>query len=306
MAIEGNWGRWGADDERGAANLLTPDVIIAAAGSVREGRIVPLAMPISGSTSGAAAQRVPHLAGRPLPQHFLSIDGGDYAAGAKKMAGDRGVADDAIVISPHGTTTHIDALAHLWKGDVLYNGHPADRVRSYGAVRCGIEKLGAIVTRGVLIDVAGHLGVPFVEEATPIDARLVEEVLTATGTTIRQGDVVLVRTGWPTVWQSDPLRYQRSQPGLTSAAASWLVGQDVVAIGSDNASVGRLVAGTTEPEGSDPDVHVITLWSHGVYLIELMWLEALAATGRSEFLFMVAPLAIDGGTASPVTPLAIL
>lgn len=301
-----NWGRWGDDDERGAANLLTPEVVAGAVTSVREGRILPLAMPIKGATSNSAAQRVPHLAGRPLPQHFMSVDAGDYAVGARRMEGGIAVADDAIILSPHGTTTHMDALSHMWRDDVLYNGHPAERVRSYGALRCGIDKVGGIVTRGVLFDVPSHLGVPYVEPGTPIDAAVLQGCADRAGFTVGAGDVALVRTGWPRVWQEDPAVYQGAQPGLSHDGASWLVERDVVAIGADNAAVGPIVPGTTSAEGPDKDVHMLTLWRHGVYLIEFLWLEELAASGRSDFLFMVAPLAIDGGTASPVTPLAVL
>lgn len=298
-----NWGRWGADDERGAANLLTPEVVRRAVSGLREGRVVPLAMPIRGATSNASGLRVPHLAGRPLPQHFMSVDGGDYAAGAKKMDGERGIADDAIVISTHGTTTHIDALAHMWRDDVLYNGHPADRVRSYGATRCGIDKLGGIVTRGILFDIPAHLGVPYVEPDVVIDAAMLVACAEHAGLTPRPGDVALVRTGWPQVWVQDPARYQSTQPGVSHDAALWLIGQQVVAIGSDNVAVGRLASSFADP---DEDVHLLTLWRHGVYLIELLWLEELAAADRCDFLFIVAPLAIEGGTASPVTPLAVL
>lgn len=301
-----NWGRWGDEDERGAANLLTPEVVTSAMSSVRDGKIVPLSMPIKGATSNTSAQRIPHLAGRPLPQHFMSVDGGDYAAGARKMDGGIAVADDAILLSPHGTTTHIDALSHMWRDDVLYNGHPADRVRSYGALRCGIDKLGGIVTRGILLDIPAHLGIPFVEAGTAIDAELLRACADGAGISVSAGDVVLVRTGWPQVWQEEPARYQGAQPGLSHDGASWLIEHDIVAIGADNAAVGPLVPNSTSAEGPDKDVHMLTLWRHGVYLIEFLWLEELAELGRTDFLFMVAPLAIDGGTASPVTPLAVL
>jgi len=300
-----NWGRWGGDDERGAANLVTPDVVLNAASALREGRVISLAMPINGATSNGSSQRVPHMAGRPLPQHFMAMDGGDYAAGARTMDGGRAIADDAIIVSPHGTTTHMDALSHMWRGDVLYNAHPANRVRSYGATRCGIDKVGPIVTRGVLFDIPAHLGVPYVDPSVVIDAEMLEACAARTGMAPRPGDVALVRTGWPLVWNEDPKRYQSDQPGLTYDAALWLVQREVVAIGSDNGSVGRY-SEQGFLDGPDEDVHILTLWRHGVYLLELMWLEELAASGRSDFLFMVAPLAIEGGTASPVTPVAVL
>src|SRR3954451_24301081 len=192
MSASGNWGRWGPDDERGAANLLTPEAVRAAVGAAQDGRVLALGLPIRGSTSGPAAQRVPHLAGRPLPQHYMSVDGGDYAAGARRIKGEMAVADDALILSPHGTTTHIDALAHMWGEDVLYNGHPAARVRSYGATRCGIDKAGPIVARGVLLDVAAHAGVARRSPDVRIGGDLLGEVAAAAGVEVGPGDVVLV------------------------------------------------------------------------------------------------------------------
>lgn len=298
------WGRWGAQDERGAANLVTPSVTVDAVATVREGRVIPLALPIKGSTSSTAAHRVPHLDGRPLPQHFMSVDGGDYAAGSRRMDGDVAVSDDAVVISPHGTTTHIDALAHMWRGETLYNGHPGDRVRSYGATRCGIDKLGGIVTRGVLFDVPGLLGVPYLEPGASVTAEHLAACVERTGIAPRSGDVALIRTGWPIAWSERA--EDRAQAGLTIDAARWLVEREVCAIGADNASINRLTDEGRAIEAPDDDVHLFTLWRNGVYLIELLWLEELAASGRADVLFMVAPLAIEGGTASPVTPLAVL
>jgi kynurenine formamidase len=306
MTGRGNWGRWGNDDERGAANLLTPDVVRAAASAVGEGRVLALGLPIRGSTSGPAAHTVPHLAGRPLPQHFMSIDGGDYAAGARRIKGALAVSDDALLVSPHGTTTHIDALAHMWRDDVLYNGHPSGRVRSYGATRCGIDKAGPLVARGVLLDVAAHEGVSHLPGTARIGAAQLQEVAEAAGVEIRAGDVVLVRTGWSTVFADDPAGYQDQQPGLTFEAARWLVERDVVAIGGDNAAVGALDPGGVFAGTVDEDVHLLTLWEHGVHLIEMLWLEELSAAGRASFLFIAAPLAIEGGTASPVNPVAVL
>jgi kynurenine formamidase len=302
----GNWGRWGVDDERGAANLLTADVVKNAMTSVREGEVLSLALPIRGANTGSGALHVPHLTGRPLPQHFMSIDGGDYAAGTQRIKGEMSVADDALMVSPHGTTTHIDALSHMWRGDHLFNGHPANRVRSYGATRCGIDKLGPIVTRGVLLDVARHVGVEYLSADVRIDADLLESTAQAAEVEVRAGDVVLVRTGWSTVFAADPQRYNDEQPGLCHSGGRWLVEQDVVAIGSDNIAVGALDPGGVFHGSVDEDIHMLTLWAHGVPLIELLWLEELATRNRADFLFVAAPLPIVGGTASPLNPVVVL
>ncbi|MFI0450682.1 cyclase family protein [Actinomadura sp. 6N118] len=297
-----NWGRWGADDERGALNLLSPEVIVAAAGCVREGRALSLSLPIRGATSSPAPTTVPHLRGRPLPQHFMSVDGGDYAAGTRAIGAGLKIADDALVVTPHGTTTHMDALCHMWSGEELYNGHPADRVRSYGAGRCGIDKAGPVVARGVLFDVPRLRGVGHLAA----EDRIGPDDLEACGVEVRPGDVAVVRTGWPLTWQDGPDAYWAGQPGLSADGGRWLAERDVCMVASDNAAIGGLNGRQLADEELADDLHMILLWRHGIHLAEMLWLEELAETGRTDFLLVVAPLRIEGGTASPVNPVAVL
>ncbi|MBB6172930.1 kynurenine formamidase [Nocardiopsis mwathae] len=305
-----NWGRWGDDDQQGALNLLTPATVLAALGAARDGRVVSLAMPIRGATSGPAPTTVPHLAGRPLPQHFMSVDGGDYAAGVRSD-GAR-IADDALLLSPHGTTTHMDALCHMWAGEELYNGHPAARVRSYGATRLGIEHAAArgVVARGVLLDAAAHRGAARLEPADRIGAAELAEICARVGSEPGPGDVAVVRTGWPRAWAEDPALYRSGQPGLAADAGRWLAERDVVMVAMDNAAVQGLGADGRSAEDVDDDLHLTLLWRHGIHLAELLWLEELAeaaaAARRCDFLFIAVPLPIEGGTGSPINPLAVL
>lgn len=305
MMISGepnNWGRFGPEDQRGTLNLLTPPVVLAALASATEGRVLSLAMPIRGSTSSPAPATVPHLRGRPLPQHFMSVDGGDYAAGTKPVGAGLRVADDALIVTHHGTTTHMDALCHMWSGDELYNAHPAARVRSYGAGRCGIERVGGVVARGVLFDVPRHLGL----EHLPADFRIPAELLREMGPEPQPGDVAIVRTGWPSVWRRSPEEYWSGQPGLSPDAGRWLAARDVAVVASDNAAIGGLDERQLATEALEDDLHLILLHRHGIHLIEMLWLDELSASGRTDFVFMVAPLVIEGGTGSPVNPLVIL
>jgi kynurenine formamidase len=324
MFGSGNWGRWGDADERGALNLLTSEVVRTAASCVRDGRVLSLSQPIRGSTSSAAPTTVPHLRGRPLPQHFMSVDGGDYAAGARAIGAGLKMADDALVVTPHGTTTHMDALCHMWSGEELYNGHPAGRVRSYGAARCGIDKAGPVVARGVLFDVAARRGVPRLAAGDRIDGA----DLAACGVRVRPGDVAVVRTGWPLTWHADgPEAYWAGQPGLSADGGRWLAERDVAMVASDNAAIGGLNADQLADEELADDLHLIFLWRHGIHLAEMLWLEELAealrgdagaagaaetgdgtdvAARRTDFLFVAAPLAIEGGTGSPINPVAVL
>jgi kynurenine formamidase len=306
MGDQGNWGRWGEEDQRGALNLLTGDVVRAATGAVRQGRVLSLSLPIKGSTSSSVAETVPHLKGRPLPQHFMSIDGADYEAGVKLPAGGRGIADDALMLSPHGTTTHMDALCHMWTGKQIYNGHASSRIRSYGATRCGMENVEGVVTRGILFDVPAFRGVDVLDPADRITVADLEAMSARVGVTVGQGDAIVIRTGWPTVFAQSPERYWAGEPGLSSEAAQWLAARDIALVASDNSAISGLNVEGRADETLEDDIHMIFLWRHGIYLIEMLWLEELAAAGRPTFLFIVAPLKIVGGTGSPVNPLAVL
>jgi kynurenine formamidase len=276
-------------------------LVLAGLATARTGQVLSLSMPIRGATSSPAPGTVPHLKGRPLPQHFMSVDGGDYAAGARPVGAGLRVADDALIVTHHGTTTHMDALCHMWSGDELYNGHPAARVRSYGATRCGIEQVGGVVARGVLFDVPRHLGLDHLPADFRIPAELLAEIAVP-----RAGDVAVIRTGWPAVWQRSREEYWSGQPGLSAEAGRWLAERDVSVVAADNAAIGGLNAHQLADEALDDDLHLILLHRHGIHLIELLWLEELSAAGRTEFVFVAAPLRIEGGTGSPLNPLAIL
>ena len=127
----GNWGRWGADDERGALNAITPESVLAALALAGEGRIVSLAQPLDGET--------PVPDGKIPPTHYMTRDGGDYAVNGKLLGRSR-LSEDVLMMGTHAGT-HIDSLAHVWYGEELYNGHHQSSLRSRGASRCGVDKL---------------------------------------------------------------------------------------------------------------------------------------------------------------------
>lgn len=286
-----NWGRWGVDDEAGALNLLDPSVVLAATGLVQEGRVLSLAQPV-----GPEASVPPH---RRPPQRFMDRDAGDYAAGARSPDGFR-FAEDTIQLAVH-SGTHLDALAHAWSGDTLYNGHPASAVRSTrGAQRCGADKLLPAVTRGVLIDLVGAHGGPLPAQA-PVGVEEVAAAYARAGVEPRPGDAVLLRTGW---WEQHlgRLEYFDNEPGLDDDAAGWLAERDVALVGADNYAVEV----QPSPPGSTFPVHLTLLHRHGVPMLENLQLRELADTGRTTFLLVVAALPLAGSTGSPVNPLAVL
>lgn len=291
-ATGGNWNRWGADDERGAPNLLTPATVLAAAATVGTGDVVSLGLPLDARTLVPPGRR-------PL-EHAMTRDGGDYAIGGKVLGNSR-YSDDLLIVGTH-TGTHVDALAHVWYDEELYNGFGQDTVRSSGARRCGIDKLGPLVGRGVLLDVAGHVG----KQALPVDFCIGGEILAAVaaaaGVEVGVGDIVLLRTGWLGRHGDDEDAYFAGEPGLDASGAHWLAARDVAAVGCDNYAVEQLVPGSR----TGFPVHEILLRDHGVPLLEGVVLDELAARGAREFLFVAAPLQVRGGTASPVCPVAIL
>lgn len=285
----GNWGRWGSEDESGALNLVDTGVVTAALAQARTGEVISLAQPF-----GPAAMTSPH---RRRAARFMDRDAGDYAAGARSPDGFK-FAEDTVQMPTH-SATHLDALGHTWTGDTLYNGHPSNSIRSTtGAGRCGAEKLTPVVTRGVLLDMAREAPL---EPGAPITAQSLMDEADSCGLELRRGDAVLIRTGW---WERGlPAdEYHVDEPGITLEAAQWLTSHDVCVIGADNYAVEQ----QPSPRGSTFPVHLWCLHRHGLPLLENLDLGALAATRRSQFMFVMAPLPLIGSTAGPVNPLAVL
>jgi kynurenine formamidase len=286
------WGRWGAEDEAGALNLIGPEQVKRAAGLVRTGQVVRLAQLLSHKTP------VPrHRAGL---QHFMGRDGGDYAAGAKRPGGFQ-FAEDTVVMPLH-IGTHIDALCHAWCDSRMFNNYREETMRSTsGATRLGVEKMPPAVTRGLLLDVVGLRG-RTLHGGEVVSRADLEACLAAAQLQIEPGDAVLLHTGWLAAQQDVSDVDFNTEPGIDHEAGLWLAQQDVALIGADNYAVEVLpfAKGTVFP------VHQCVIRDFGIPLLEGLLLEPLVRTGRREFLFVAAALPIVGATGSPLTPLAIL
>jgi len=291
MTAENDWGRWGADDQRGAANLIDSASTMRGLAAVRSGSVLSLAVPLKGGRGPIAGRRAPL-------QHFMMRDGGDYAAGLKERG--FGFADDALVMSSHGTT-HIDALSHIWVDHQMWNGFSADKVSSAGAAVCGIEQLGPVVTRGVLLDLA-QPGGPSTHDEYQITASDLEEACSKNGLVPQPGDALLVRTGWLERWRRGAASEQR-WAGLRVDCADWMHDRGFAVVGADNIAVEW--GPTGDPHDAAP-LHVAMLRNRGVYLMELLDLEDLAASGQGAFLLVLAPLRLVGGVGSPLNPVAVL
>ncbi len=290
---ERNWGRWGAEDQRGAANLLGPKGVAAAAALVTRGRVFPLGLPIGPRSTPVP----PNRAG---PQQFMTRDGGDFAAGLRRRGGFE-TTDGVILIGEH-VGTHIDALAHVSDEGRMFNGHALTEVRSGGAARCGIEQVPALVGRGVLLDLCAARGRPRLEPGEVVGGADLAACAEAQGVSIGSGDIVLLRTGWLSMFrESGPREFFAAEPGLGMTGAAWLAERDVAAIGADNYGIEVV---PTE-DGQPGPVHRALVRDCGLYLMEMLDLDALAGAGVHEFMFVAAPLPITGGVGSPINPLAI-
>jgi len=293
-----NWGRWGAEDERGTLNLITPEAIRRAAATVRRGDVFALGLPF-----GADGPQIGQ-GGRVNPIHLMSAIDGRLGAAPEAPR----YADDFITM-PLQCATQWDSLAHVWYDGRLYNGFPASTIGTAGAARDGIDKVGAgVVGRGVLLDVARARGVESLragEVITPADLEAAER---AERVRVGSGDVLLVRTGHLRVFTVDANRegYMRTMPGLGIACVPWLRERDVAAVATDTSAVE--VIPFEDPSLPLP-VHALCIRDMGLTLGEMFVLDALAEEcardAAWEFLFTAPPLRVAGGVGSPLNPLAV-
>jgi kynurenine formamidase len=287
---KGNWGRWGKDDEVGTLNLVTPEVIKKAARLVKRGRVYSLGLPIRHAATGG-----PTFPGRVAPVHV--------ALYSKRGPRGHGGGDDYLVLNTHNAPSHMDALGHFWMANRLYNNHSDDVVTSAGAEKCGIDKIGAIVTRGVLLDMARYQGVHHLKPGEVINAEDMVGCAKSEGVKFEVGDAVLVRSNFLSQFDpKNPQEYFEGNPGIGLSTVDLLDRNGTVAIGADTMYV---EVHPSEVKDRVVPVHEELLWRRGMHFLEQIDLEGLAADRMYEFLFVVNPLKIERGLGSPINPVAI-
>ncbi len=279
---------YGADDERGAANLQTSESIAAAAKLIREGKMYELGKVLD--------RNIPMSPGRSF---VLSVQRTSGPNGRNQQGGN----EETVFTELGQMGTQFDGLAHQQLGPHLYNCVEAEKVvRRSGYTKLGVEKAGSFFARGVLLDIAALKGVDMLPDDYMITVADLEAAMKAANVDIRKGDAVLIRTGWGRLWAVDNARFIKGEPGIGLEAADFLVKRNVMIVGSDNWAV------EVRPY---PDktlflpVHGFLLNANGVYLIENLDLEALARDKASEFAFVVQPLKLRGATGSSVAPIAV-
>ncbi len=211
-----------------------------------------------------------------------------------------------VLIAGDHNGTHIDALCHQAESMALHGGVQVDGCvqTSTGFASMGAETIEPILGRGVLLDVAGHRGVPFLPLETTVSRDDLEAVAAAQGTSIHSGDVVLVRTGAGAIWDT-PTDYIRAA-GMAASASAWLADLGVRAVGADN------IAWDLDSSKIDPTTetsmpgHIILLVRHGIHIIENLYLEELAHDRVYAFTFICLPPKLKGATGAPVRPVALV
>jgi kynurenine formamidase len=280
--------KWGAGDERGSANHMTPANVLRAAQLIKTGEHIEL--------GHVLAADMPFFGTRRFDVHTKRT--------FMNQPSNRRGSNEEVVISEMGQVgTQFDGFAHQSIEYSHYNCVKTDDIQTRGGFsKLGIEKVGTLMTRGVLIDVAALKGVDMLGDTYEITPQDIQQALQKQNITLRPGDAVLINTGWGKLWAKDNARYVKSCPGLGIAAAEWLIKQDPMLLGSDNWPVE--VAPNPDKEISLP-VHQIALVVNGVHLLENLKLDELAAKKVYEFAFVMQPLKMKGFSGASVAPTAI-
>jgi kynurenine formamidase len=279
---------WGANDERGAANHMKPETVLKALRLVKDGKVYELGRVLE---SG-----MPTFGTRRFGLHTARSSG---PTGVNQIRG-----NEELVVTELGQVgTQFDALPHIGIGDTLYNCVKTDEVATRnGFTKLGVEKVGGLITRGVLLDIASLKGVEMIEAGYEITVADLEEGMKRQGVTIGTGDAVLIHTGWGKLWMKDNAKYNSGQPGIGIPAGEWLAKLNPILVGADN--WGIEIRPHPNKDLAFP-VHQILVTTYGVFLLENLDLDGLAREKVSEFAFVVLPLKIKGGTGSTVAPVAL-
>ena len=285
-----NWGRWGSDDQIGTLNLITPAKRKQAAGLVQEG--------ISVSLARDAEKEVAKDNPKAFGHEMLSV--GKDSTGM--WSGDK------YSVAYHGFAhTHMDSLCHLFHNDKMYNGFSRDEVTQSGALKLHIGNVkSGIFTRGILIDIPELKGVEFLQPGTPIYPSDLEAWESRTGVKVGSGDVVFIRTGrWRLREVTGPWSVnEKGVAGLHASCAKWLRKRDVAMLGSDGAA-DVMPSGV---EGVKQPIHLLVLHAIGIHIFDNCDLEAISRKAKElerwEFALTAAPLPVQGGTGSPLNPIA--
>jgi kynurenine formamidase len=280
--------KWGAGDERGAGNHMKPQSVLNATKLIKTGEVIELGHVLNAQMPMSPARTF-----------NMQVKRTSAPAGTNRRTG-----NEEIITSEIGQVgTQFDGFAHQSHDNVHYNCFKtADIGTRNGFTKLGIHNVGMLMTRGVLIDIAGYKGVETLDLTYEVSVADLEGAMKKQNVSLQAGDAVIINTGWGKLWGKDNNRYRSGNPGLGVKAAEWLIAKDPMLLGADTAPVE--VSPNPDKLLSLP-VHQIALVVHGVHLLENLRLEELAGKNVSEFAFIMQPLKLQGATGSTVAPVAV-
>ena len=295
-----NWGRWGADDERGTLNLLTSETVLRGVAAVRSGRVFSLAIPFDADGPQWDNVNMPLRTNPVLNTYAVNVSFTGDAA-------DFTTSDDAFSMGSQAAT-HWDALAHVGYEGRLYNGIANNVVTANGgASRLGVQNIGPVVTRGVLLDIARLHDVDHFEDNYAVTADDLDAAASAAGLTVEPGDAVLVRTGqMHFLREGKRPRYSHPSPGLSTSTIAWMRDHDIAAVATDTLTFE--VYPCEDPAVFMP-VHMLHLRDVGLLQGQVWRLDDLASDcaddGQYDFLLCATPLPLTHAVGAPVAPTAV-
>ena len=280
--------KWGSGDQRGSGNHMKPETVLRATRLIRTGEVFELGRVLSDSMPLSAGRRFEVMTKR------SRMDPGSNHRGS----------NEELIVAEFGQVgTQFDTFSHQMVGTSMYNCFKLDDIESLtGFTKLGVEHVGALMKRGVMIDVAALKSTGMLLNAYEITVQDLQQALARQKLTLQPGDAAIVHTGWGKLWGKENARYQAGSPGIGVAAAEWLARQDPMLVGSDNSAVE--ISPNPDRRLAGP-VHQIMLVINGIHLLENLKLDELAARQVYEFALVVEPLKIQGGTGSTVAPIAI-
>src|SRR5579871_1795536 len=292
--------KWGAKDKIGSGNLMKPEMALKAAKLIHSGEVFTLGFHLSAA--------LPLIGARRFDLHTKR--------GTATDPGTRGENEEIVITELGQVGTQLDAFAHQIYGGEYYNcitNHEmsfpdaASTELSAGArqgfPKLGVDKIPDIMTRGVLIDVAGLKNVDMLPGGYVITADDLQQALAKEKVKLEPGDAVMINTGWAKQYTvKDKDKYLKSSPGIGIEAGEWLIKQNPMLVGTDTCCVE--VRPYPEQKMNLP-IHAMFLIAYGVYLVENLNIEKLAAEQAYETAYIMTPLKIEGGTGSTIAPIAV-
>jgi kynurenine formamidase len=287
--------RWGAEDEIGAANHMSPEQVLMAVKLVKQGQSHPLGIVVD-----------PDMPSFPPRSFALQVvqPGQHNGRSLRPQFGWDLVYNDDMAQLWFGTGSQLDGLGHMGEAGTYYNCNEAvDFIDITGLNKLGTHNVPPLVGRGVLLDMAGHFDVTVMAAGQGIAAADIKAAAKAQGVEIRPGDVVLLHTGWTdAMLHSDPTAWASGEPGLTNEAARYLASLQPMAVGADTWGVDAVppVEGDRVFYG-----HIEFLRNNGIYLLETMNTGRLAREGVHEFMFVLGQARIKGAVQMIINPVAL-